>query len=78
MMPGALRQDQNTDHDEGANDCRSERPAEVEPAGAYRFVEKIADGGAERSRQDECGPEQEHTGDAGRVLAVLYPRAESF
>ena len=48
-----------TNDDERRDHCRGERAAQSEPAVADRLVEKIADRGAERPRQDEGGPEQE-------------------
>src|SRR5580704_7009070 len=65
MCSGALRQDEQTDNDEGGNDGGGDWPAERQPAVADGLVEEVADGGAERPRQDEGRPEQRHARHAG-------------
>ena len=59
MLACPLRQDENTSDNEYADDRGSDRPAQCHAAVAWRLVEKIADGGAERPRQNERRPEQE-------------------
>ena len=54
-----LRQHDNAANDERRDYRRSDRAAQVEPAMADRLVEEIADGRAQRTRQDESGPEQQ-------------------
>src|ERR1700751_5584719 len=57
MPAGPLRQHQHADDDDRGNRGGRQRPAQREAAIADRLVEEIADGGAQRSGQDEGGPE---------------------
>src|SRR6185312_17034354 len=68
MPPRTLGQQQQASDDEHRDDCGSQRPAERQAAVAYRLVEEVADGRAERSRQDERRPEQCDAGNARPVV----------
>src|SRR5215469_14726059 len=65
MPARSLRYNEQTDNDEGSDHRRGERSAEREAAFGQGLIEEIADGGAERARQDEGRPEQEHARDIG-------------
>ena len=56
-----LREEKDERDDRNGDDRRRHRPAERQPAMPDRLIEKIADGGAERPRQDERRPEQPDT-----------------
>jgi len=52
-----LRKQQNAGDDDGAENGRSRKTTESEPAIGDRFVQKIADRRAQRTRQDEGRPD---------------------
>ena len=60
MLAGLLRQDKNAANDEDSEHRRGERTTKGKAAVGQRLVEKIADRGAERPRQDKRRPEQKH------------------
>ena len=68
MPSRPLRQDQNKHNDYGENHARRQRTTEIEAAMIRRLVQKISDGRAKRSRQDEGRPEQEHAGNRRPVI----------
>ena len=61
MGSGALRQERNAGEDDRGQNGRCIEPAEGKPAILQRLVEKIAERGAKRPRQDEGGPEQQRS-----------------
>src|SRR4051812_49338357 len=65
MASGALREDEDAGENDDGEDRRGEWPADVETAAGDRLVEQVADGGTERSRQDERRPEEQHMRDPG-------------
>ena len=64
MGSRSLRDEQYAGGDERRDDRGGERPVHVEAAFGDRLVEEIADGGAERSRENERGPEERRGRDA--------------
>ena len=58
MLSRALRDQQQAGHHERRDHGRGEWPAQSKSAVVERLVEEVADGRAQRSRQDERGPEQ--------------------
>jgi hypothetical protein len=68
MLPGALRQNDDTRDDESADDSGGDRPAESKASVVHRLVEEIADRGAERPRQDEGRPEQKDARHIGHEI----------
>jgi len=57
VAPGALRNDEDAGDDEHQDHARRIKATEREAAVGARLVEEIADGRAERPRQDERRPE---------------------
>ena len=68
MLPGLLRQQQDASRNKGCDDGRRDRPTQGQPAFVDRLIEKIAERGAERPRQDEGRPEQENAGHIGQEI----------
>ncbi len=68
VAAGPLRQDEQAGDDERGNDRGGDRAAQRKAAGIDGLVEEVADGGAQRARQDEGGPEQRHARQAGPVI----------
>ena len=71
MPAWALRQENDQRDDYGRNDRRSQRAAQIQAAVADRLIEEIANGGAERSGQDERDPEE---GDTRHACPVIQGR----
>jgi hypothetical protein len=55
-LGGAMRKDNDHKHDQPYQSRRSRIPAQSEAAVIARFVEKVADDGAQRSGKDKCSP----------------------
>src|ERR1700688_627589 len=68
MRAGSLRQNEKTAEDKDRDDSRSQRAAQGKAAIADGLVEEIADGRAQRPRQNECRPEQRGARYMGPVI----------
>src|ERR1700751_155780 len=68
VLSRPLWQDEKAEDEERADDRCRERPAERQSALIDRFVEKIADRGAEWQRQDERRPEQKDARDIRQII----------
>ena len=68
MLACTLRQQQDAGDNEHRDDGGCDRSAKGQSAVIDRLVEEIANGRAERSRQDERSPEQ---GDAGNAPPIV-------
>lgn len=60
MSASSLRENQDAANNESRDDCRGKRAAQIESAMTDGLVEKVANGSAKRSREDERGPEQRY------------------
>ena len=75
----SLWQQKNTADNKDRDDKRGERTAEGKTAIADRLVQKVADGGAERPRQDERRPECVSAWNKDPVFGVIgVQSAQSF
>src|SRR5260370_36845806 len=63
MTSRPLRQDEKAEDDKRGDHCRSERPAEVETAGADWFIQKVAESSAKRPGEDKGSPEEQNARD---------------
>src|SRR5215472_6009868 len=64
MFSCTLRKYENTHENDRCDDCSRQRTADLQTAFRDRLVEQIAKRCAERARQDERCPEQQHTRNA--------------
>src|SRR5258707_7440143 len=63
MTSRPMRQDEKAEDDKRGDHRRSERPAEVETAGADWFIQKVAEGSAKRPGENKGSPEEQNARD---------------
>jgi hypothetical protein len=68
MLTGALRHHHNQTDDQHHEHGRCVEATDRQAPSLDRRVEKVADGSAERSGQDECAPEQQRAGNIGEEI----------
>ena len=68
VLAGSLWQESDKQYDCAEDNHGRQWPAKGKPTMARRLVEKIANGGPERARQNECCPEKQYPRNAGPVV----------
>ena len=74
MASGLLRQEQDTGKYQSSQNAGGTVATERKAAVGNRLVEQIAQGGAERSREDKSGPEEHSARNARKEICSGYQR----
>ena len=74
MASGVLRQEQDAGNNESRQNAGGAVAAERKAAMVNWLVEQIAQGGAERSREDKSGPEEQSARNVRKEISGGYQR----